>query len=53
MRIKVRAEDVASATGMRQQLMDRYFRGDVLVRIVGQIFSDRIVERELAGLREL
>src|SRR5271165_2863901 len=49
-RVKVWTEYVAGAAGVRQQVMDRYLRGDVLVGIVGEILPQRIVESKLACL---
>jgi hypothetical protein len=53
MGIKLRAEKVSGAAGVREELVDGYLRGDVLVRIVGQVFAHRVVERDLARLHEL
>jgi len=36
-RVKLGAEDVARASSMGQQLMDRHLRSDIFVGIIGQV----------------
>ena len=53
MRVELRAEKVARAAGVSQQLLDSDFSGDILVGIVGEVFADGIAERDFSGLHEL
>ena len=47
------AENVAGAAGVREQVPHGDFRGDLLVRIIGQDLADGIVQRQLARFDEL
>src|SRR5580693_6088660 len=53
MRFKLRSEKIAGAAGVRQQMLDRYFRGDFFVGIVREVFADGIVERDFSCLHQL
>ncbi len=52
-RVELGTEEVPGASGVGEQILDGDLCGDVLVRIVGEEFAERIVERELALLCEL
>src|SRR6266850_5308651 len=53
MSVELRAEEIASAAGMGKEVVDGDFGGDVLIGIVGKIFSEWIGELDFAGLDEL
>src|ERR1035438_10783532 len=50
MRVKLRTKEIARASGVSKQMMDGHLGCHVLVRIIGEIFSQRIIELELALL---
>src|SRR5579863_7424644 len=53
MGIELRSEEIAGAAGVREQVMYGDLGSEVLVRVVGDILSQRIGELDLAGLHEL
>ena len=53
MLVEFGAEEIAGAAGVRKKLFDSDFGGDVFVRIVGEIFAERVAEFEFSVLREL
>ena len=50
MRVELWPEEIAGAAGVRQKVMNGDLGSDVLIGIVGEIFSQRIGELELARL---
>ena len=50
---KERTEEITRAAAVREQVPDRDLRRDLLVRIVRQDLSHRVVERQFAGLDQL
>src|SRR5579872_6763085 len=52
-RIKFRTENVARSTSMRQQMMNCDFRRYILIGIVGEVLSHRIIQCKLSCLSQL
>ena len=50
MRVEFRAEEIARASGVSEQMMNGDLGSDVLVRVIGKIFSQWIGELQLARL---
>src|SRR5579863_7973488 len=53
MLIEFRAEEIAGATGVGEQMVDGNFCGDVFIRIVGKNFAQGGGELEFSGLHQL
>jgi len=51
--VEFRAEEVAGSSGVREQVMDRDFGGELFVGVIAEVLPERVAELYLAHLRKL